>query len=193
MDVVVLARHLSTSVYELHGRGFVRFLIVPFTGTFLPVTMVLVILIAATGWFLLITVIYVALIEWRASRLKLHADQSGLTVVNLLRRYRIVWSEVRAIWADEGYPGPSAVKIERQRGRLWGVAIQATFGRGKKQRRQIALDLAELGRSYGHGFVTGDGDEVVALRRAGLWDNNDPAAHEAWWAARNSHSQGSTE
>jgi Bacterial PH domain len=68
-------------------------------------TILLVILIGATGWFLPITLAYLAAIVGRTSRLRLHADASGLIVLNLLRRYRVTWDEVRGIWADEGYQG----------------------------------------------------------------------------------------
>lgn len=174
-------------MYDLRKRSTLRFLIAPFGGMFLIATVLLVILMAASGWFWLIALLYFVWIEWRASRLGLSADESGITVVNLLRRYKVAWEEVRGIWADEGYPGPAAVRIERRRGRLWSVSIHATFGLGRKRRRSIALRLAELGRAYGYGFVTGDGAEVVELRKAGLWEVTDPAAHQAWWDARAPH------
>jgi hypothetical protein len=171
-------------MYELRGGGFVRFLITPFYGMLMPATVILVILIAVADWFILITLAYLALIAWRTSRLRLQADESGLFVLNLFRRYRVTWEEVSGIWADEGYPGPGVVRIERRRGRFWSIDLQATIGRGRKRRRRIAVDLAGLGRSYGYGFVTGDGRDLDELRKAGLWDVRDPALHQAWWDAR---------
>lgn len=106
---VPLMRHFMASMYEVRGSGVRRFLIAPFAGMFLFATVLLVILLAASGW--LITPSYLVWLEWRASRLRLHADGSGVTVANLVRRYKIRWEAVRAIWADEaGYPGPAAVR-----------------------------------------------------------------------------------
>jgi hypothetical protein len=70
---------------------------------FLPATVLLIILLAVSGWFWLITLVYLAWIEWRASRLSLRADGSGISVVNLVRRYEIAWEKVRATWADESW------------------------------------------------------------------------------------------
>jgi hypothetical protein len=169
-------------MYEIHGKGVRRFLIVPFAGTLAVITIVSVVLFAVGGWFLLVGPVWLAWIEWRASRLGMRADASGITVVNLLRRYEIGWEDVRGVWAYEEN-SPAAVNVERSRGRFWGVSVQATFGLGKVRRREIALRIAELGREYGYGFPTGDGSDLDALRRAGLFDESDPAAHQAGWDA----------
>jgi hypothetical protein len=90
-------------MYEVRGQGLLRFVIAPFVGMFLPATVLLIILLAVSGWFWLITLVYLAWIEWRASRLSLRADGSGISVVNLVRRYEIAWEKVRATWADESW------------------------------------------------------------------------------------------
>lgn len=170
----------STIMYEIRGKGVRRFLIAPFAGTIAVITIMSVVPFAAGGWFSLATPIWLAWIEWRASRLGMRADASGITVANLLRRYEIGWKDVRGVWAYEEH-SPAAVNIERSRGRFWGVSVHATFGLGKPRRREIALRIAELGREYGYGFPTGNGSDLDALRSAGLFDVSDPAAHQAWW------------
>jgi hypothetical protein len=169
-------------VYELRGHRL-RFLIVPFTGSFSPVTILLLVLLLASAWFWLVFLVYLAFVSWRASRLRLAADPSGITVVNVVRRRKVAWPEISGIWADEGWPGPS-VRIERHRGRLRSVGVNATYGYGREGRRSIALRLAELGRTYGYGFVTGDAADLEELRKAGLWNETDPAVLQAWWDAR---------
>jgi hypothetical protein len=52
------------------------------------------------------------------------------------------------------------------------------------RRRAVALRIAEVGRSYGYGFPTGDTDDIDALRMAGLFEETDPEAHQAYWDAR---------
>jgi hypothetical protein len=129
-------------MYEIRGKGVRRFLIAPFAGTIAVITIMSVVPFAAGGWFSLATAIWLAWIEWRASRLGMRADASGITVANLLRRYEIGWKDVRGVWAYEEH-SPAAVNIERSRGRFWGVSVHATFGLGKQRRREVALRIAE--------------------------------------------------
>lgn len=166
-------------MFEVRSSGIRRYLIAPFAGLFhAPVTILSFILVAASGWFLLVWVIWIVGIEWRASRLRLCADASGITVVNYFRRYEIHWRDVRGLWAGD------IVRVERGRGYLSGVNVHVTTQLSKARRREVALRVAELGRSYGYGFPTGDNDDLDALRRAGLFDETDPEAHEAFWDSR---------
>jgi len=65
-----------------------------------------------------------------------------------------------------------------------GDVVHATLGVGKERRREIALELALLGRTYGQGIPAGTEDEIAEQFKAGLFDNRDPEVHTAWWAAR---------
>jgi hypothetical protein len=165
-------------MFEIRSSGIRPYLIAPFAGLHAPVTFLSLILLAASEWFLLVAVIWLVGIEWRASRLRLRADESGITVVNYFRRYEIDWREVRGLWAG------AIVRVERRRGRLWGVDAHVTARLSKLRRREVALRIAEVGRSYGYGFPTGDNEDIDALRRAGLFDETDPEAHQAYWDAR---------
>jgi len=165
-------------VFEVRSSGIRPYLIAPFAGLHAPVALISWILVAASEWFLLVGVIWIVGIEWRASRLRLRADASGITVVNYFRRYEIHWRDVRGLWAG------GIVRVERRRGYLSGVNVHVTRQLGKLRRREVALRIAEVGRSYGYGFPTGDNDDIDALRRAGLFDETGPEAHQAYWDAR---------
>jgi Bacterial PH domain len=149
------------------------------------ITITLVILLAAGGWFLLPAPLWLSWIEWRTSRLRLRADASGITVVNLVRRHEVRWEQVRGVWAEgsDFHDFPATVTVERSKGRLWGVRLHVTFGLGKKRRRAVALRIAEVGRAYGYGFPTGEPSDLEALHCAGLFDESDPELHQAWWDA----------
>jgi hypothetical protein len=123
-------------------------------------------------------------VEWRASKLALRADASGITVFNLIRRHRIPWAQVRSVLAVQGdfHDFPATVRVERAKGRLWGVDVDATLGMSRSRRREVALQIAQAGRAYGYGFGAGDVGDLEALRSAGLLEESDPAAHEAWWS-----------
>jgi hypothetical protein len=56
---------------------------------------------------------YLAAIVGRTSRLRLHADASGLIVLNLLRRYRVTWDEVRRHLGRRGIPRLKAINCSR--------------------------------------------------------------------------------
>ena len=170
------------AVYELRPSGIQRFILAPFAGLLSFVTIVLVVVSLAGGWVSLAGPIWLTWVAWRASRLKLRADASGVTIVNLVRRYEIRWPDVRGSWADERND-PPAVIIERRRGRFWHVAVHATFGLGKERRRQIALEIAALGREFGYGFPAGDEWDLDVLPEA-LFHASDPALHQAWWESR---------
>lgn len=179
-------------VYEVRGDGGRRFLFAPFAGLLAAITIVSLILLAAGGWLLLAAPIWLAWIGWRTSRIRLRADASGIMIVNLVRRYEIGWPEVRSVSAVDGdfHDFPATVTVERRKGRLWGVPVHATFGLGKRRRRAVALQIAELGRGYGYGFPTGDAGDLEALHRAGLFEEPDPAPHQAWWDAHEPKSVG---
>jgi hypothetical protein len=76
------------------------------------------------------------------------------------------------------------VGVFLRRGYLSGVNVHVTRQLSKLRRREVALRVAEVGRSHGYGFPTGDNDDIDALRRAGLFDETDPEAHQAYWDAR---------
>jgi hypothetical protein len=175
----------SMGVYEVRGEGVRRFLFAPFAGMLAVITIVSVILFGAGGWLLLPAPIWLAWIGWRTSRLRLRADASGIMIVNLVRRYEIRWPEVRYVSAHEGdfHDFPATVTVGRRKGRLWSVRVHATLAFGKRRRREVAVQIGELSRAYGYGFPTGDAADFKALHRAGLLEDSDPAAHQAWWDA----------
>jgi hypothetical protein len=84
-------------MFEVRSSGIRPYLIAPFAGLHAPVALISWILVAASEWFLLVGVIWIVGIEWRASRLRLRADASGITVVNYFRRYEIHWRDVRGL------------------------------------------------------------------------------------------------
>lgn len=130
---------------------------------------------------------YLALVSWRGFRVKLRADASGISVTNLFRRRKIEWSHIAAIRSpQESQLDPLTLEIDLRAGvlqRLWsGTSVHASLGFGKKRRREIALELAALGRTYGQGIPAGTEDEIVGQFKAGLFDDRDPEAHNKWWA-----------
>jgi hypothetical protein len=147
-----------------------------------------ILIIGPGGWVGFGGFVYLALALWRGVRVNLRADASGITVTNLLRRRKTEWSQVSAIRSpQETQLEPLTLQIDvRGSGlrRLWsGTSVYATLGIGKKRRREIALELAALGRTYGQGFPAGTEDEIAEQFKAGLFDNRDPETHRAWRAA----------
>lgn len=104
--------------------------------------------------------------------------------MNLFRRYRIGWGGAYSVFAGEGGMDSRMVSVARTKGRLWSVDVHASLGLGAGRQREIALQIAEVARGYGHGFPAGDGDDLRALHAAGLFETRDPATHEEWWRAR---------
>lgn len=176
------------SGYEL-PRGRLRFLTVPFASAFMPLSVTAVLLLAANlKWLAIGAAAYLALIEVRACRVRLRADENGIVVVNLIRTKRIEWSDIRGVvvmpFAPQSTP---AVQIQLRgpglRRALGAVSVLATVGMGKRRRHEVALKLAELGRAHGYGFVAGTFAELDEQIRDGLDGNTDPTAHQAWWDA----------
>jgi len=166
-------------MFEIRSTGIRPYLAAPFTpGIHIGPTVLFLILVAATEWFLAVWLIWIIGIEWRASRLRLRADASGITIVNYFRRYEVAWPDVAGLWAGQ------TVRVERRRGRLWSVNACVTAHIRKARRREVALRVAEVGRRYGYGFPAGDDDDPDALRRAGLFGVTDPEAHQVYWDAR---------
>jgi hypothetical protein len=165
-------------MFEVRSSGIRPYLWAPFAGLHAPVTFLSWILAVTSGWFVPVAAIWIVGIEWRASRLRLCADASGITVVNYFRRYKFDWRDVRGLWAGE------IVRVEGRRGYLSGVNVHVTNQLSKARRREVALRVAEVGRTYGYGFPTGNNDDLDALRAAGPFDETDPEAHQAYWDAR---------
>jgi len=174
-------------VYELRGEGWLRFLLAPYCARITTfVVLGLALLSLAVGWWLTLTVAlgYFALVAWRGARLRIRADPSGVSVVNVFRSYSIPWSEVHAIWTDEEWAAPQKIVVGRRRGRLWAVDVHASLGLGAVRRRAAAFALAEVGWAHGYGFAAGDVDDLMALHEAGLLEETDATAHRAWWEER---------
>jgi hypothetical protein len=172
--------------YEVRSRLVVRLLVGPFSSRILGGTaIVAVILLLAGGWLALAALLFFVLALWRASRLRLRVDRTGITVVNLFRTLRIPWADVRGVVSPEkGALFVGAIHIVRH-GAPWRlVFVDATAALGKARRREIAARIADIGGAFGYGFAAGTEADLEDVQEAGLLDCRDPETHRAWRRGR---------
>ena len=81
----------------------------------------------------------------------LRVDAFGLTVTNRFIRHRVPWKHIAGVLVPEpnAYEAIRVLRIERLRGRLFGISVVASLGMNPEELRCAAQELADIARRHG--------------------------------------------
>jgi Bacterial PH domain len=158
----------TNQVYELRERPLLRCLLSPFeNGGVLTAFLGALGFLFAGGWITAGAALYVVVFEVMSYRIRLRADESGIVVTNRFFRHRIPWGLISTVSSsDRTWPVfLPTVEITPGKASL-SVSVRATMGMSRARRREVALELVDLARQYGHEILGGSLAELDAQLRA---------------------------
>ena len=151
-------------VWELRGRSLLRLLPPPHGLTALWILACLGLFVG--GWQAIVCASGLVLFEVRSYLTTARADAEGVVISNRLRRLRIPWAEVEAVYAFDAMNRGGVIKtvaVHRRDKVLARQWIEATLYMRREARERVACELVEVARQHGYELPLPSDPEAVRL------------------------------